>query len=165
MSIWTWFGKLFHTVQVKIAPAIVVVLNAVDGLETTGILPAAAAAFSKVTGGLSTVVNAAIIARLPITISAFLGLETLSSTATAAQITAWEQSVITAVKSKKATQTISGQVLTTLSGQIFADVQAILAANKVAGKNFTLAEGIAEVENAYQELQADLAATSTTATT
>jgi hypothetical protein len=87
-----------------------------------------------------------------------LGIETLTASATAAQITAWEQTVISAIASKKAIQTIKGQVLTTLGGQIFADVQAILAANKVAGTSFTLAQGIGEVEKAYQEYVADEAA-------
>lgn len=159
MSIWTWLGNIFHTVKVKIAPAIVSILNIVQGLEKVGIVDGVAkvvdTAFKT---KLAEDANALVKANILTQIALWTGVAKLSADSTEADIKAFDDAVLAAVLSKKAAQSIPGQVASDLGAQIFQIVKTTIGDAQVHETSVTAADIIADIEEAYQDLLADIAA-------
>lgn len=158
MSIWTWLGNIFHDVKVKIAPAIVAVLNVVQGLETVGIVDGVAKVIDTYfKTKLAEDANALVKANILNQIALWTGVAKLSADSTEADIKAFDDAVLAAVVSKKAAQSVPGQVVDELGAQIFTIVKATITADKVHETSVTNAEIVGDLEAAWQALQTDIA--------
>lgn len=166
MSLWTWLGGIFHNVKVKISPVIVGVLNVVAGLEDSGVMDGIAkvvdATFKT---SLAEDVNTLVKNNVRQQLAVWLGIEDLSADATDDQIKAFDTAVVNAYLSKKAAQSIPGQVAQQLGVQLFDIIKKTVGDAKVSEKSVTAAEIGADIEEAYQDLQADLAAAQAATTT
>lgn len=156
MSLWTWIGGILHGVKVKIAPAVVGFLNVLSGLEESGIIDGIdkvidTAFKTKVAEN----VNAVIKANILTWIAAWTGVETISSNASNADKKKFSDAIVAAVVSKKASQTVSGQVIEELGIQVWSIVQK--AVGEIHEKAATAAQITGYLEEAYQDLQKDLA--------
>ncbi len=153
-----WFGKLVHSFKVSVAPMVVSILEAVQGLEDTGLIPGLAKIIDAATGGKGAeTINADLKAALPNAIAAFLAVEGLPANPTPQQEKDFETAILNAVVSKKAQQSVPGQVISTLGIQIYDLIKKIVA-DHADGSAVKAAEIVAAVEEAWSDYQADLAA-------
>lgn len=158
MSLWTWIGGIFHGIKVKIAPAVVGILQLVQGAENTGLLPGIAAIIDNMTGNkVASSINAEIKAQVPKEIALWLGIETLSADATPDQEAAFEKAVLDAFLSKKAQQTVPGQVISPLGVQVFAIIKKLVTDANTHETAITAPQIAGAIEEAFQDLQKDLA--------
>lgn len=101
---YTWLKKeaiqVEQVIKVKIDPIAIMIVEGVKNAEADGILPAIAAVLNNITDGISGEVNAVIQAETPKVLSILLGIEDLPVPATPEQITAFENSVLTAIGAK-----------------------------------------------------------------
>lgn len=153
-----FFGKVLHSFKVSVAPMVVGILEAVQGLEDTGLLPGLAKIIDTATGGKGAeTINADLKAALPKAIAVFLGVEGLPANPTEQQEKDFETAILNAVVSKKAQQTVPGQVISALSIQIY-DLIKKIAADHADGSAVKAAEIVTAVEEAWVDYQNDLAA-------
>lgn len=159
MSIFSWIPKLFHSLKVKIAPIVVGILQFVQGAEDKGFLDGVAALIDKMLGNkVAEDINAQIKKQLPLQIALWLGIETISADATDDQIKAFEQSILNAFISKKAQQTVPGQVARDLGLQIYVIIKKLVTDAKAHETAVTAAQIGQAIEEAFQDYQADLLA-------
>lgn len=159
MSIFSWIPKLFHSLKVKIAPIVVGILQFVQGAEDKGFLDGVAALIDKMLGNkVAEDINAQIKKQVPLQIALWLGVESISIDATDEQIKAFEQSILNAFISKKAQQTVPGQVVTALGIQVYAIIKKLVTDAKAHETAITAAQMAMAVEEAFQDYQADLLA-------
>jgi hypothetical protein len=159
MSLWTWIGGIFHSIKVKIAPAIVGILEVIKGAEDSGVVDAIAKVIDQTFHTTAAENGNAILKKAVISgIAVFLAIEDLPDNATEAQVQTFGQNLLTALAGKKATQSIAGQVNVNLGAQIYTIIDKIYQGHKVDGGKVTVQEITIAVEEAWQDYQKDLAA-------
>lgn len=157
MSLWTWLGGIFHGIKVKIEPIVVGILQLVQKAEDTGLLPGIAKILDNLTGSkLPTEVNDELKAELPKLLAVWLGIAGLPPNPTDQQEKDFANAIENAIISKKAQQTVPGEVISDLGVQIYNRIKQIAAAH-VDGSKVTKAEIITAVEDSFQDLQNDIA--------
>lgn len=157
-----WIENGFHTLKVKIAPAVVGILQLVQGAENTGLLPGIAAIIDKMTGTLvASSINAQLKVQVTNEIAVWLGIQTLSTDATPEDEAKFEQAVLDAIISKKAQQSVPGQVVSALGVQIFAIIKKLVADAKIHDTAISAGQIAGAVEESFQDYQKDLAAAQT----
>lgn len=158
-----WIENGFHTIKVKIAPAVVGILQMVQAAENTGLLPGIAAIIDKMTGTLvASNINAQLKVQVVNEIALWLGVETLSADATPEDEAKFEQAILDAFISKKAQQTVPGQVVSALGVQVYAIIKKLVADAKVHETAITAPQITGAIEEAFQDYQQDLAAAKAT---
>ena len=157
MSLWSWLGGIFHDVKVKVAPLVVGILTVIKTGEADGLLPAIAKVLSPITATLSVTVNNLVQKNINTQLALWLGIEDLSSNPTPAQETAFATALVAAFAAKQTAATVKGQVEQALGVQIYNIIATTITADKVANIKVTAAQIGADVEEAYQDLQTDLA--------
>lgn len=168
MSIFVWFGKevakLFHSLKITVAPMVVSILELVQTAEDTGLLPGIAKIIDDMTKGkVAEDINTAIKAGVLNAIALFLGIEGLPANPTEQQEKDFSAAVLNAVLSKKAQQSVPGKVISALGVDIYDIIQKSVAAH-TDGTKVTAAEIIEDVELAFQDAQALIAAAQNTDT-
>lgn len=158
MSLWSWLGNIVHDVKVKVAPLVVGILQVIKSGEDSGVLPAIAKVLSPITGTLSVAANNLVQANVNKQLALWLGIETLSATPTAEEEAAFATALYNAFASKKASETVKGQVETELGVQIYNVIATTIGYDKVHNLKVTAGQIATDVEEVYQDLQDDLAA-------
>lgn len=158
MSLWSWLAGIGHTIKIKVAPLVVGILNIVKGLEDDGVLPAIAKVLAPITKNLSVEINTLVQTNVNKQLALWLGIEDLSTTPTQEEETTFATAVVNAFASKKASETVKGQVETELGVQLYNIIATTIGADKVANIKVTAAQITGDVEEAFEDLQADLAA-------
>lgn len=154
-----WIENGFHTLKVKIAPAVVGILQLVQGAENTGLLPGIAAIIDKMTGTLvASNINAQLKVQVVNEIAVWLGIQTLSANATPEEEAKFEQAVLDAVISKKAQQSVPGQVVSALGVQVFAIIKKLVSDAKINDTAISAGQIAGAVEESFQDYQNDPAA-------
>lgn len=150
-----WLKKEFSNLSTKVAPIVVTILSALQAAENTGFVDAIASVLDHVTGGLSDKINAAIKANINKAIAVALAVEAPPdpATATAADIAAWEQKVLTAIGGSALA--IKGQLWDTIGAQLYIELQEIFAAGASAP---TFGQIVTDIEKAFLQYTADQAA-------
>lgn len=158
MSLWTWLAKVWHAFKVSVAPMVVGILELLQGGEDSGLFNGLSKIIDDATGSkVASDINAKLKAILPNAIAALLGVEGLPANPTDDQIKDFEQKILNAVISKKAQQSVPGQVISALGVQIY-DIIKKLVAEHADGSAITAAQITNAVEEVFQDLQADKAA-------
>lgn len=154
-----WISDAWHTLKVKIAPAIVGILELLQNAETTGLMDGISKAIDSITKGhIAENVNAIIKANIAKGIATFLAIEDLPDNPTADDIQKFQTDITNALISKKAQQSVPGEVISNFGVQLFTIIQnAIGAANSVEGGGLSFVKIAAAVEEAWQAYQTDLA--------
>jgi hypothetical protein len=164
MFLWSWLGNFLHGVKVKIAPVVVGILNVVSGLETTGVLDGVAKVIDTYfKTSLAENVNALVKANVIKQLALWLGVEDLPASPTVAQEQQFSQDITQAFLSKKAQQSVPGQVAQELGVQVFNIIQTTVGADKVADKAVSAGQMATMVEEAFEDLQGDIATAQTAA--
>lgn len=153
-----WFGNLVHSAKVDIGKVLVPIMEAVQGLETSGVLPTIAAVLDKATAHLSTTINEALKKAIPAGLAAALAIEGLPDNPTDQDVKDFTTRIVNAVVSKKAAQSVPGQVISNLIAQTYKVIEGILTEAHTAGSNVTFAQITGAVEKVYQAYQADIIA-------
>lgn len=154
-----WIENGFHALKIKIAPAVVGILQLVQGAENTGLLPGIATIIDKMTGTLvASTVNAELKVQIPNQIAVWLGVETLSADATPEQEAIFEKAILDAFVAKKVQQTVKGQVISALGVQVFAIIKKLVADAKVHETAITAPQITGAIEESFQDYEQDLAA-------
>lgn len=153
MSIWSWLGRLFHGLKTDVAKVAVAITEGVQSALKSGVLPVIADVIDIT---FHTHLGEDIVKQLntfvPKILAVELGLEGLPDNPTTEEITAFADKVSTAISGKDLTG--KSKVWTTLSAQI-----ALMIKNQVdAGTPLTWAQLVSDIEDAYQDYKADLAA-------
>lgn len=162
MSLWTWLGGIFHDAKVKVAPLVVGILSVIKTGEVSGLLPAIAKVLSPITATLSVTVNNLVQTNINSQLALWLGVENLTTNPTPAQETAFATALVAAFATKQTAATVKGQVETELGVQIYNIIATTIGADKVANIKVTAGQIATDVEEAYQDLQTDLANASAT---
>lgn len=153
-----WIENGFHTLKIKIAPAVVGILQLVQGAENSGLLPGIATIIDKMTGSLvASNINAQVKVQVVNEIALWLGVQTLSADATPEEEAKFEQAILDAVISKKAQQSAPGQVVSALGVQVFAIIKKLVANAKLNDTAISAGQIAGAVEEAFQDYQTDLA--------
>lgn len=147
-SIGSWFAKAFKNIQTDAAPVAVTIVEEIQTLLKSGV-----ATFIENTvdallkSGVPTEIANAIGSALPKILANLLAIEGLPADPTDVQIAAFSQAVLGAwdVTDDKS------RIYTTLGAQIIG----IIRASTVPGQKFTFAVLAADLEEAYQDWQAD----------
>jgi hypothetical protein len=159
MSIWTWFGGIFHTIKVKVAPIIVSILEVLKGAEESGVADAISSFIDKAlhTHVLEDI-NALVKKNIYNAIAVFLSLEGLPDNPTDEQIKAFVAIAVTALAGKVAAETIKGKVYQDFGIQLYDIIKKEIAASKLSGKAVTANQIAIDIEEAYQDYVAAQAA-------
>lgn len=147
-----WFGSIFHTIKVKIAPVIVSILQILKGAEESGVADAISSFIDKAlhTHVLEDI-NALVKKNIYNAIAAFLGLEGLPDNPTDDQIKAFVALAVTALAGKVAAESIKGKVYQDFSIQLYDIIKKEIDASKVSGNAVTANEIAIDIEEAYQD--------------
>ena len=146
-----WIGKELTDVEVKVAPVLVSAIEAIRTAEADGVLPAISKALSPITGGLSVTINNDVEAGIPGALAAALGIEALPADKTAEQLTAFGQSVITAIAGQNAA--VKGAPYTKTVAQFII----LLQTSGATPGGQTLGKTITDVEEAYADMEQNIA--------
>jgi len=158
MSLWTWLGGLFHHLKVKIAPAVVGILEVVKGAEESGVVDGLAKVVDQAFHTTAAENGNALLKKgINSALAAFLAIEDLPDNPTEDQVQKFGKDVLTAVAGKKAAQSIPGQVNVNLGAQLWVIIDKIYQGHKADGGKVTAAEIITAVQEAWQDLQDDIA--------
>lgn len=152
-----WFGNLFHSAKVDIGRVLVPIMEAVQGLETSGVLPTIAAVLDKATGHLSTTINDALKKGIVAGIAGAFAIEGLPDDPTEQDVKDFTTRVVGAFAGKKTTQSLAGQVINNLAAQLYVIMESIITAAHTSGNNVTFAQITGAVEEAYQDYVQDVA--------
>lgn len=162
MSIWTWFGGIFHSIKVKIAPIIVSILEIVKGAEESGAADAIAKFIDKVfRTRVAEDVNAVIKKRVYDGIAVFLGIEGLPDNPTDDQIKALVSAATAALAGKVAAESIKGKVYQDFGIHLYDIIKREVDASKLSHNPVTANQIAMDIEEAYQDYvaaQAQIAA-------
>lgn len=158
MSLWTWIGGLFHHLKVKIAPAIVGLLEVIKGVEESGVVDGLAKVIDQAFHTTAAENGNAILKKsINSALATFLAIEELPDNPTEEQLQLFGQNVLTAIAGKKAAQSIPGQVNVNLGAQLYVIIDKIYQGHKIDGGKVTAGEIAKAVEEAWQDYQDDLA--------
>lgn len=162
MSIWTWFGGIFHSIKVKIAPVIVSILEVLKGAEESGVADAITSFIDRALNThVAEDINAFIKKNVYAAIAAFLGLEGLPDNPTDDQIKAFVSLAVTALAGKVAAESIPGKVYQDFGIQLYDLIKKEVDASKLSHNAVTANEIAIDIEQAYQDYvaaQAQIAA-------
>lgn len=158
MSLWTWIGGLFHSLKVKISPAIVGILQIVKGIEDSGVVDGIAKVIDNTFHTTAAENGNALLKKaVNSALATFLAIEDLPDNPTEEQVQKFGKDVLTAVAGKKAAQSIPGQVNVNLGAQLYVIIDKIYQGHKVDGGKVSAGEIATAVEEAWQDFQNDLA--------
>lgn len=149
-SVGSWLSKAFKDITQDAAPVAVSIIEELQTLFKTGATGFIASILDTlVKSELPQEIIDAIGAALPKLLAGALALEGLATNPTEAQIEAFEQAVLAAfnVSSDKS------QLYSTVGAQLIG----IIRANTAPGQKFTFSVLVADLEEAYQDYQSDLA--------
>lgn len=166
MSIWTWFGGIFHSIKVKIAPIIVSILQVIKDGEESGIFDAIAQFIDKaLKSHVAEDVNAIVKKNVYNGIALFLAIEGLPDNPTDEQIKAFVSAATTALVGKVAAESVKGKVYQDFGIHLYDIIKREIDASKVSGHAVTANQIAGDIEEAYQDylaaqaqIAADLAA-------
>jgi hypothetical protein len=162
MSIWTWFGGIFHSIKVKIAPVIVSILEILKGAEESGVADAITSFVDKALHThVAEDINALVKKNIYNAIAAFLAIEGLPDNPTDDQIKAFVSVAVTALAGKVAAESIKGKVYQDFGIELYDIIKKAVDASKVSGKAITANQIAGDLEEAYQDYvaaQAQIAA-------
>lgn len=157
MSIWTWLAKIWTDIKIKVGPLVVGILHVIQGAEDSGIVDGIAKVIDDATKTkIAEDANAELKVVVLDGIAVELAVDKLPANPTDADVKAFESAIVTAVAGKKAVG-VKGKAVLDLGVQVYDIVQKTLAAH-VDGTKVTAQEITTDVEDAYQDWQADLAA-------
>jgi uncharacterized protein (DUF2267 family) len=150
-SIGAWFAKAFKNIQTDAAPVAVAIVEELQTLLKSGVATFLENVLdTMLKSGVPTAIANAISAALPKILADLLAIEGLPTSPTDVQLTAFSQAVLAAWGINDNTS----KVYTTLGAQIIG----IIRANTAPGQKFTFAVLVADLEQSYQDWQADIAA-------
>lgn len=157
-KVFAWIGGLFHSLKVKIAPAIVGILEVAKGAEDSGVVDAFAKVIDQ-TFHTTAAENGNALLKKGINsgIAVFLAIEDLPDDPTEDQVQKFGEDVLTELAGKKAAQSIPGQVNTNLAAQLYVIIDKIYQGHKADGGKVTVGEIATAVEQEWQNYQDDLA--------
>lgn len=153
MSIWTWFEKVFDEAELKVNRVVVSILQAVQGLEDSGVLPFIAKILDKATGHLSTEINEGVKKAVTAGLVTELAIAGLPANPTEQDIKDFDSRVISAFAGKKAAQSMPGQVVSQLGAQLYNIIHTSIG--QAVGKPLTCAVIITDIEQGFQDFLQD----------
>jgi hypothetical protein len=154
-----WLAALGHSVKVKAAPFIVSILQVLQKGEDIGLIPAIDKAIddtfdTKIFENTNELLKKAIKAGIAL----FLGIEGLPDNPTEADIQTFITNAENALISKKAQQSVPGEVISAMGVKMFAIIKNLVDAHKISETAVTAAEITDAIEEAFQDLQKAIAA-------
>jgi hypothetical protein len=147
-----WFGNIFHSIKVKVAPVVVSILEVLKGAEETGVADAISSFIDKALHThVAEDINALVKKNIYNAIAAFLAIEGLPDNPTDDQIKAFVSVAVTALAGKVAAESIKGKVYQDFGIQLYDIVKKAIDASKVSGNAVTANQIAGDIEQAYQD--------------